>query len=581
MKKTMVFMLVFALMLSMIACGNDGHNNKQFASGDEMLQHLEGMWVVGDNAEEKTYYIFQNGQIYNLTDTMYSAQVENLLDSALQNSGLDALHLQDFATVSDRMYLSDVAVTPDPVSLYPQNGEIKLYEGKYEQKSIIITEDTVLLAPKDSENAAVMTKLSNTVDLSTEHFEALFNQVIDSYQIPASSFLVSTEEYGEMIKSTISGFDWWNLIWTDEEQQLYTPNEALTPINGSKLLITKEDLLYVYKVSVSTGFIGENHEETLTITYSPEEGVFEAIEVNKSLSNVHTLIAYGLYAVQNIPGAYTNPEALYNDMIAMGETTNSVYGTTATMTANGLKYTFTISDVLTEFEIMVDDTISFKEVLDATKENENTTTPGTSSDNNTAYAEFQAADFGSNVTVECYVQATQTWWADRISVYAQIPGGGFFIYDMACSKEDATKLIPGTKICVSGTKSQWNGEVEILDGTFTFVDGGDTYIAEAKDVTALIGKETLIDSMNQLIAVKGAKIEKITYKNNEPGDDIYITTTVGETTLELQVEVYLTGTDSDVYKTVAGLREGDIVDIEGFLYWYSGASPHITSITLS
>ena len=194
----------------------------------------------------------------------------------------------------------------------------------------------------------------------------------------------------------------------------------------------------------------------------------------------------------------------------------------------------------------------------------------------TSYAAFEAAAIDDVVTIECYVQATQSWWENTISVYAQDTDGGFFIYNMACSKEDAAKLSPGTKICVSGTKGLWNGEVEILDGTFTFVEGGDTYIAEAKDVTSLIGKEALIDSMNQLIAVRGAKIEKISY--NQPGNDIYITTTVGETTLELQVEGYLTGTDSDVYKTVAGLKEGDIVDIEGFLYWYGGALPHITSI---
>ena len=47
------------------------------------------------------------------------------------------------------------------------------------------------------------------------------------------------------------------------------------------------------------------------------------------------------------------------------------------------------------------------------------------------------------------------------------------------------------------------------------------------------------------------------------------------------VEVYLTGTDSDVYTTVGELAEGDVVDVEGFVYWYEGANPHITAISVA
>ena len=47
------------------------------------------------------------------------------------------------------------------------------------------------------------------------------------------------------------------------------------------------------------------------------------------------------------------------------------------------------------------------------------------------------------------------------------------------------------------------------------------------------------------------------------------------------MEVYLTGTDSDVYTTVGQLNVGDTVNVEGFLYWYEGLNPHITSITLA
>ena len=51
-------------------------------------------------------------------------------------------------------------------------------------------------------------------------------------------------------------------------------------------------------------------------------------------------------------------------------------------------------------------------------------------------------------------------------------------------------------------------------------------------------------------------------------------------TYSFTVESYLCGKDSDVYKAVEGLNIGDTVDMEGFLYWYEGVNPHITSVTV-
>lgn len=194
------------------------------------------------------------------------------------------------------------------------------------------------------------------------------------------------------------------------------------------------------------------------------------------------------------------------------------------------------------------------------------------------YAEYAAAPLQSAVTVECYVQAHQSWWENKITVYAQDKDGAYFMYEMKCSEEDSKKLTEGTKIRVSGFKAEWDGEVEIVDATFEFVEGADKFVATPLDITAKLADEKLIDYQNQKIAVKGAAIKKIEYKNGQPGDDIYVTVTVAEKDYDFCVEVYLTGTDSDVYKTVGTLKEGDKVDIEGFLYWYKGANPHITAI---
>lgn len=187
----------------------------------------------------------------------------------------------------------------------------------------------------------------------------------------------------------------------------------------------------------------------------------------------------------------------------------------------------------------------------------------------------------AEVTVETYVQAHQSWWDNKITVYAQSRDGAYLLYELACSEEDAQKLVPGTKIRVTGYKAEWGGEVEISDGTFEFVNDGDTYIAQAFDATSLLGTPELEAHMNEFVSFNGMTFKSLEYKNGEPGDDIYVTLTKDGADYSFCVEFYLTGTDSDVYKTVGTLKEGDIVNIEAFLYWYNGANPHITSVTVA
>ncbi len=193
------------------------------------------------------------------------------------------------------------------------------------------------------------------------------------------------------------------------------------------------------------------------------------------------------------------------------------------------------------------------------------------------YAEYAAAELEAEVTVECYVQGHQSWWDNKITVYAEDLDGGYFLYELACSEEDAAKLVPGTKIKVSGYKAEWAGEVEIIDATFEFATDGITYIAEPQDVTALLGSDELIAKQNMLVSFKGMTFVKNEFKN-DGGDDIYVTLEKDGTEYAFCVELYLTGTDTDVYKAVSELEAGDKIDVEGYLYWYEGMNPHITAI---
>ena len=205
------------------------------------------------------------------------------------------------------------------------------------------------------------------------------------------------------------------------------------------------------------------------------------------------------------------------------------------------------------------------------------------------HAEYMAAAVDTEVVIEAYVQAKQSWWEDKATIYAQDEDGAYFLYNMVCSEEDYAKLTPGTKIRATGFKAEWAGEIEIMEGTFEILEGN--YIAEAEDVTALLGSEDLIDLQNKFVAFKGMTVEaskdpdgnEVAFLYNydgsgQEGDDLYFNVSVNGATYTFTVESYLCDKDSDVYAAVKALNIGDKIDMEGFLYWYEGVNPHITSV---
>ena len=203
------------------------------------------------------------------------------------------------------------------------------------------------------------------------------------------------------------------------------------------------------------------------------------------------------------------------------------------------------------------------------------------------YAEYEAAALKSEVVIETYVQAKQSWWEDKATVYSQDKDGGYFLYNMACSEEDYKKLTPGTKIKVTGYKDEWSGEVEVIDATFEIGEGN--YIASAEDVTSLLGTDDLIKHQNKFVAFKGMTVEPAAEGSDaaflynwdgsgQEGDDLYFNVSLNGQTYTFTVESYLCDSSTDVYKAVQGLKVGDKIDMEGFLYWYEGVNPHITSV---
>ena len=209
-----------------------------------------------------------------------------------------------------------------------------------------------------------------------------------------------------------------------------------------------------------------------------------------------------------------------------------------------------------------------------------------------SYADYIAAELDSEVVVETYVQAKQSWWEDKATVYTQDEDGAYFLYNMACSEEDYAKLTPGTKIRVTGFKAEWAGEVEITDATFEIIEG--SFVAEAMDATALLGTEELIKHQNEFVAFKNMTVaaagkneagEEVAFLYNwdgsgTEGNDLYFKVALNDAVYTFTVESYLCGPGTDVYEAVKNLNIGDTVDMEGFLYWYEGVNPHITRLTV-
>ena len=195
------------------------------------------------------------------------------------------------------------------------------------------------------------------------------------------------------------------------------------------------------------------------------------------------------------------------------------------------------------------------------------------------YAQYDAAELDSEVVIEAFVQAKESWWADKATVYAQDEDGAYFLYDMACSEEDYAKLVPGQKIKVTGYKAEWSGQVEIVDGSFELEDGN--YIAPAADVTALFGGNELVSHMSQLIRVRGLVCEAQPDQEWDASSDLYLSFSLNGDAYTFTLRRYLTGNDSDTYAQVKELKAGDIVDVEAFLYWYNEPQARIISAAVT
>lgn len=239
--------------------------------------------------------------------------------------------------------------------------------------------------------------------------------------------------------------------------------------------------------------------------------------------------------------------------------------------------------------------------------------PNAKSEGVMTYAEYAAvpSDGSTEVTIEAYVQGSQSYW-NGASMYLQDQDGGYFVYNLGdgaivnIDEENFAKCIDvtdpyfglgkGTKVKVTGYKSEWSGEVEIADAKIEVLADAPTWTAEATEVTNLLGKDELIDYQNQKVKFIGLEVAPSYDKDGnecaflynydgsgEPGSnsDLYFNVLYNGQEYNFCVESYLAYEGTDVYKTVESLNVGDYIDCEAFLYWYNGANPHVYNVSVN
>ena len=210
-----------------------------------------------------------------------------------------------------------------------------------------------------------------------------------------------------------------------------------------------------------------------------------------------------------------------------------------------------------------------------------------------SYAEYAAAAIDDAVVVETYVQDKQSWWNDQATLYCQDEDGALLVYNGAISEDDYNLLVPGQKVRVTGYKAEWSGEVEIADAVIQVLDGN--YVAPVTDVTELLGTDELAAHQNEFVTFKGLTVEPSSIAGDESeyaflyswdgsgaegtDSDLYFKASRDGEVYTFVIEYYLRNESTDVYEAVRNLSVGDVIDLEGFLYWYEGPQPHITSVS--
>ncbi len=209
-----------------------------------------------------------------------------------------------------------------------------------------------------------------------------------------------------------------------------------------------------------------------------------------------------------------------------------------------------------------------------------------------SYKEYMDAELQAEVKIDAYIQDRCTWYNGAASFYLQDEEGGYYVYNLKCSKDDYdNNLSVGKFISVTGSKAEWRGEVEINGDVATenqgFTVGSSSKIYKATQV-ANIAKDTLDQHKNTKVMVTDLTVTKAPYTSFDDfslspnsGVDVYFAVKdSNDNELTFVVEAYLESTQfgSPTYTTVTSLALGDKINLEGFVYYWDVPQLQVTKV---
>ncbi|MBO5711914.1 MAG: hypothetical protein J6R47_03660 [Acholeplasmatales bacterium] len=219
------------------------------------------------------------------------------------------------------------------------------------------------------------------------------------------------------------------------------------------------------------------------------------------------------------------------------------------------------------------------------------------------YETFMSTEDGEEVEVYGFIISRTTFWnGTNINLAGSQAGEGYYVYEYGCTQEKYYQLPvdlenPGY-VRVTGTKASYAGMQEIVDATVEVVETDKVYSPLKLEDFAAINEKvmssvfygdfevvqfTTTDS-NVTVAENGA----YGYKGDNPTDDLYFDVKdANGNILKCCIETYLDydsigGVDykTNLYNTILGLQIGDKVSLQGFMYWWNGANPHIIQVSV-
>ena len=175
------------------------------------------------------------------------------------------------------------------------------------------------------------------------------------------------------------------------------------------------------------------------------------------------------------------------------------------------------------------------------------------------YDEYMAAAVDDEVVIEAYVQAKQSWWEDKATLYTQDKDGAYFVYNAACSEDDYAKLVPGTKIKVTGYKAEWSGEVEISRCDHRDRGWQNTSLTRLRMLLICSASDELIELPERVCFLqgydrRGSRSGRVPVTTSlsfttrmapgSDGDDLYFNVSLNGETYTFTVESYLCDNDN-------------------------------------